>query len=185
MIKELIDAKEESFEKAIAHFEGEMMKLRTGRAHPGLVEGLTVDYYGTLTPIKQLASVSVPEPRQILISPWDKGALAKIEGAIRESDLGFNPLNDGVGIRVTLPSLTEERRRELVKVLNAKAEEAKISIRASREEVWKDIQEQEKEGAIGEDDKFRGKDELQKKVDEYNNRLEALREKKEEEIMTV
>lgn len=185
MTKDLIDAKKEGFEKAVTHFEEEMMKLRTGRAHPGLVEGLLVDYYGTQTPVKQMASVTVPEPRQILISPWDKGALASIETAIRESDLGLNPMNDGVGVRITLPALTEERRKELVKVLNMKAEEAKISVRSTREDIWKDIQDAEKEGLIGEDDKFRGKDDLQKVVDEYNQKLESLREKKEKEIMTV
>ncbi len=185
MTKDLIDAKKEGFEKAVTHFEEEMMKLRTGRAHPGLVEGLLVDYYGTQTPVKQMASVTVPEPRQILISPWDKGALASIETAIRESDLGLNPMNDGVGVRITLPALTEERRKELVKVLNMKAEEAKISVRSTREDIWKDIQDAEKEGLIGEDDKFRGKDDLQKVVDEYNQKLETLREKKEKEIMTV
>ncbi len=185
MTKDMIDAKKDGFENAVTYFEGEMQKLRTGRAHPGLVEGLLVDYYGTQTPVKQMASVTVPEARQILISPWDKGALASIEGAVRESDLGLNPMNDGVAIRITLPALTEERRKELVKVLNAKAEEAKIAVRSIREDIWKDIQEAEKEGLIGEDDKFRGKDDLQKVVDDYNQKLEALREKKEGEIMTV
>ena len=127
----------------------------------------------------------MPEPRQIVISPWDKGALTQIEAAIRESDLGLNPVNDGSVIRIMLPALTEERRRELVKTLNARAEEARISIRTTREDVWKEIQEAEKEGLIGEDDKFRGKDELQKVVDEYNAKLESVREKKEGEIMTV
>ncbi len=181
----LIDAKQADFEKAIAHFESELQKLRTGRAHPGLVEGLLVDYYNTATPLRQIASVTVPEPRQILISPWDKGALTQIEAAVRESDLGLNPVNDGVGIRVTLPALTEERRKELVKVLNSKAEESRIAIRSIREEIWKDIQEEEKSGAMGEDDKFRAKDDLQKVVDGHNAALEALREKKEQEIMTV
>lgn len=185
MTKDMIDAKKDGFEKTIAHFEGELAKLRTGRAHPGLVEGLLVDYYGTQTPVKQMASVTVPEPRQILISPWDKGALASIETTVRESDLGLNPMNDGIGVRITLPALTEERRKELVKVLNTKAEEGKIAIRSVREDIWKDIQEVEKEGLIGEDDKFRGKDDLQKVVDEYNQKLEVLREKKEGEIMTV
>ncbi len=185
MTNERIVSQQENFDKAIAHFESEMAKLRTGRAHPGLVEGLLVDYYGVQTPVKQMASVTVPEPRQILIAPWDKGALVQIEAAVRESDLGLNPMNDGVGIRINLPQLTEERRKELVKVLNAKAEEAKITIRSIREEIWKDIQEAEKNGEIGEDDKFRGKEELQKVVDEYNQKLESLREKKESEIMTV
>ncbi len=181
----MIEAKRGDFDKAVGFLEGELLKLRTGRAHPGLVEDLLVDYYGTMTPIKQMASVSVPEPRQILISPWDKGALAKIEATIRESDLGLNPLNDGVGVRVVLPALTEERRKDLVKVLNTKAEEARIAIRSVREDIWKDIQEAEQNGEMGEDEKFRGKEDLQKVVDEYNARIEGLRDKKEQEIMTV
>lgn len=185
MAQAMIETKRGEFDKAVTFLEGELGKLRTGRAHPGLVEGMMVDYYGTLTPLKQMASVSVPEPRQILISPWDKGALAKIEAAIRESDLGLNPMNDGVGVRITLPTLTEERRKDLVKVLNSKAEEARISIRSVREDIWKDIQEAEQDGAMGEDEKFRAKDELQKIVDEYNAQIEKMREKKEQEIMTV
>lgn len=185
MVQAMIEAKRGDFDKAVSFLEGELGKLRTGRAHPGLVEDLLVDYYGTMMPIKQMASVSVPESRQILISPWDKGALAKIEGAIRESDLGLNPLNDGVGVRVVLPALTEERRKDLVKVLNTKAEEARIAVRSVREDIWKDIQEAEQNGEMGEDEKFRGKEDLQKVVDEYNARIEGLREKKEQEIMTV
>lgn len=185
MIKDIFDAHQEGFENAVTHFESELTKLRTGRAHPGLVEGLLVDYYGTQTPLKQMASVTLPEARQILISPWDKGALASIESAVRSSDLGLNPMNDGVGVRITLPALTEERRKELVKVLNSKAEEARIAIRSIREDIWKEIQDAEKEGLIGEDDKFRGKDDLQKVVDTFNQQLETLREKKEGEILTV
>lgn len=181
----MIEARQADFDKTIAHFEGELAKLRTGRAHPGLVEGLLVDYYNTATPVKQIASVTVPEPRQILVSPWDKGALTQIEAAIRESDLGLNPVNDGVGVRVTLPALTEERRKELVKVLNTKAEEARIAVRSIREEIWKTVQDEEKAGNMSEDDKFRAKDDLQKVVDGHNATLESLREQKEKEIMTV
>lgn len=185
MIKELIEDKKQSFENAVAHFEGEAIKIRTGRAHPGLVENLSVDYYGTRTPLRQIASISIPEARQILISPWDKGSLVLIEAAIRESDLGLNPGNDGVALRITLPALTEETRKNLVKSLNQKAEEARIAVRNVREEIWKDIQDFEKSGDISEDDKFAGKEELQKVVDDYNQKLETLRKKKEEEIMTV
>ncbi|TXH07508.1 MAG: ribosome recycling factor [Candidatus Moraniibacteriota bacterium] len=185
MTKDIIESKREAFQKSLDHFIAEAGALRTGRANPGIVEGLPVEYYNAQTPLKQISSISVPEPRQIVISPWDKGALTQIEAAIRESDLGLNPVNDGSVIRIMLPALTEERRRELVKTLNARAEEARISIRTTREDVWKEIQEAEKEGLIGEDDKFRGKDELQKVVDEYNAKLESVREKKEGEIMTV
>ena len=172
MVKEIIESKKTAFQKALDHFTEEAGTLRTGRANPGIVEGLLVEYYNAQTPLKQISSISVPEPRQIVISPWDKGSLTQIEAAIRESDLGLNPVNDGSVVRIMLPALTEERRRELVKTLNARAEEA-------------EIQEAEKEGLIGEDDKFRGKDDLQKVVDECNAKLEAVREKKEGEIMTV
>lgn len=185
MVKELMDGRKDDFAAAVLHFEDEAAKLRTGRANPGLVEGLLVDYYGTKTPLKQMATITVPEARQILIQPWNRGALVYVETAIRESDLGLNPANDGVVVRITLPALTEDRRKELVKALNQRAEDARISIRTIREEIWKDIQDLEKDGAIGEDDKFRGKDELQKIVDEYNGKIEALREKKEKEILTV
>lgn len=185
MIKDIIESKHESLRKSLDHFIEEAGTLRTGRANPAIVEGLLVEYYNAKTPLKQMASISIPEPRQIVISPWDKGAMTQIEAAVRESDLGINPVNDGSVIRITLPALTEERRRELVKTLNSRAEEARISIRGAREEAWKEIQEAEKEGLIGEDDKFRGKDDLQKVVDEYNAKLETFREKKEGEIMTV
>jgi ribosome recycling factor len=185
MVKELIEDKRSSFENALEHFSAEAAKIRTGRAHPGLVENLSVDYYGTRTPLRQIASISIPEARQILISPWDKGSLVLIEAAIRESDLGLNPGNDGVALRITLPALTEETRKTLVKSLNQKAEEARIAVRNIREEIWKDIQDFEKEGTISEDDNFAGKEELQKVIDEYNQKLEAMRKKKEEEVMTV
>ncbi len=185
MVKELIEEKKNDFTAAVSHFEEEAAKLRTGRANPALVEGLLVDYYGTKTPLKQMATITIPEARQILIQPWDRGALVYVETAIRESDLGLNPTNDGATVRITLPALTEDRRKELVKALNQRAEDARISIRTIREEIWKDIQDLEKDGAIGEDDKFRGKDDLQKIVDEYNGKIESLREKKEKEILTV
>lgn len=185
MVKELIAQKIASFENAAEHFKNETAKIRTGRANPGLVEGLLVDYYGVKTPLKQIASIAIPEARQILIQPWDKGSLVQIEAAIRESDLGLNPNNDGQAIRITLPALTEERRHDLVKALNSRAEESRIAVRNVREEIWKDIQDLERKGDISEDDKFHGKDELQKVVDEYNHRIEEIRTKKEQEILTV
>lgn len=185
MVKELIQSGREKFEQALEHFADEAAKIRSGRANPALIEGVMVDYYGTRTPIRQIANVTIPEARQIFIQPWDKGAISSIESAIRESDLGLNPGNDGNVIRITLPQLTEERRREFVKSLNHRAEESRISVRAAREEIWKEIQDLEKSGDIGEDDKFAGKDELQVVVDEYNAKIESLREKKEQDILTV
>lgn len=185
MVKEVIAGKKDAFESALTHFSEEAAKLRTGRANPALIENLMVDYYGTKSPLKQIASISVPEARQILVQPWDKGSLVFIETAIRESDLGLTPGNDGQVIRIVLPMLTEERRKELVKTLGARAEDSRIAVRTIREEIWKEIQKLEQEGQISEDDRFSGKDELQKVVDDYNQKLEAIRKKKEEEILTV
>lgn len=185
MFKNIVDGKKDDLEMAIEHLNSEMGKIRTGRANPALVEGLMVDYYGTRTPLKQIASINAPEARLLTIQPWDKGALVYIESALRESDLSLNPNNDGQIIRINIPALTEERRKELVKLLNQRAEDAKISIRNVREESWKEIQDAEKEGRMSEDDKFSGKDYLQKIVDEYNKKIEEIRAKKETEIMTI
>ena len=185
MYKDVINDKRKDFDKSIEHFKEELNQLRTGRASSVLVENLPVDYYGTKTPLKQMASITIPEARTIVISPWDKGALSGIEKAIRESQLNLNPVNDGQVVRINIPALTEERRKELVKVLNQRAEEARIVVRKHREEVWEEIQNLEKEGVIGEDDKFAGKEELQKVVDEYNKKIEEIRAEKEKEILTV
>lgn len=185
MVKELIDKKKTDFEKAIEHFKEDLGQLRTGRASTSLVDSLMVDYYGSKSPIKQVASITAPDPKTIMISPWDKDNLVSIEKAVRESQLNLNPMNDGQVIRINIPPLTEERRKELVKVLNQKAEEARVSVRKIREAAWSEIQEWEEEGKIGEDDKFSGKDKLQEVVNEYNKKIEEIREKKEEEVMTI
>jgi ribosome recycling factor len=185
MVKELIEKSRPEFEKAIDHFKNELTQLRTGRASSALVENLMVDYYGSKSPLKQIASISTPEPRSILISPWSKDTLVNIEKSIRDSQLNLNPVNDGQVLRVNIPPLNEERRRELVKILSQKAEEARVTVRKQRENIWDEIQDLEKQGKIAEDDKFSGKDRLQKVVDEYNEKIDGIREKKEEEIMTV
>lgn len=185
MSLEIIEKSGAQMEKALEFFRNELMKLRTGRAQASLVEGIMVDYYGAKSPLKQVASVTVPEARTIMISPWDKDNLVSIEKAINDSQLNLTPNNDGQVIRINIPQLTEERRKELVKVLNQKAEEARVAIRKIREEIWDEIQNMEKSGTIGEDDKFQGKDRLQKVVDEYNDKVEEIRKKKEEEIMTI
>jgi len=185
MYKEIIENKKSDLEKSLEHFKEELGQVRTGRASATLVEGLMVDYYGSKSPLKQVASITIPEPRMIVISPWSKDTLVNIEKALRESQLNLNPNNDGQVIRLNIPPLTEERRKELVKILNQKAEEAKISVRKHREDAWEEIQALEKTGKIGEDDKFSGKDALQKVIDEYNKRIEEMRAKKENEIMTV
>ncbi len=183
--QEIIDAQKEAFEQIHERLHSEYAKLRSGRASTSLVDELNVDYYGTPTPLKQAANVSVPEARQILIQPWDKGVLDLIEDAIKKSDLGVQPSNDGSVIRIVLPPMTEENRKDLVKVLNQRTEEARVAVRSVREEIWKEIQSQEKDGEMSEDDKFSGKDALQKVVDEHNGRIEDSRNKKESDIMTV
>lgn len=185
MYKEIIEKKKTDFEKVLDHFQQELNQLRTGRASVSLVENLMVDYYGTKSPLKQVASITIPEARTIVISPWDKGSLGNVEKAVRESQLNLNPNNDGQVVRINIPPLTEERRKELVKILNQKAEEARIGVRKCREEAWEEIQHLARDGKIGEDDKFAGKDRLQEVVDEYNGKIEKMRESKEREILTV
>lgn len=185
MIAELISKSAPEFEKAVGYFKEELSQLRTGRASAALVENLMVDYYGSKSPMKQVAGISIPEPRTIMISPWSKDNLVNIEKAVRDSELNLNPINDGQVIRINIPALNEERRKELAKILNQKAEDARVTVRKIREKIWDEIQELSKAGKIGEDDKFSGKDKLQKVVDEYNGKIDEIREKKEGEIMTV
>lgn len=185
MVNDLITKNKAEFEKVVEHFKEELSQLRTGRASSALVENLMVEYYGSMSPLKQIASISIPEARTIAISPWSRDSLVNIEKAIRESQLNLNPVNDGQLIRINMPALNEERRKELVKVLNQKSEEARVVVRKIRENIWDEIQDIEKQGKIGEDDKFSGRDKLQKVVDEYNVKIDEIREKKEGEIMTV
>jgi ribosome recycling factor len=165
--------------------EREFSAIRTGRATPALLDRVKVDYYGSEMPINQLAGVSVPEPRQLLISPWDKAALPHIEKAILKSDLGLTPNSDGHTIRLEIPTLTEERRKELTKLVHAKAEEGKISIRNIRRDANDHLDKQEKSKTISEDDVERGKKETQKLTDEFIAKLDKITEKKVAEIMEV
>jgi ribosome recycling factor len=182
MLEQIVRNAKPAMEKSVERFEEEVMKLRTGRANPSMVEDLSVEYYGTKTSLKQVASINVPEPRLIVIQPWDKGSLVYIEKAINEAQLGFNPVNDGQVVRIAIPPLNEERRQELVKTLGKYVEVAKIGVRKAREAAWDEVQELVKSGKMGEDEKFRGKDMLQKSVDEYNGKIDEIREKKEKEM---
>ncbi|TSC72046.1 MAG: ribosome recycling factor [Parcubacteria group bacterium Gr01-1014_70] len=166
-------------------FGHEVSSLRTGRATPALVEDIYVEYYGTKMPLKQVASISAPDARSLLIQPWDTSALEAISKAIENSSLHVVPIADGDHIRLSLPQLTEERRKDILKVLNTKAEEARVRARRVRDDVWKVIQQQEKDKAVSEDEKYRAKDELQKQIDVFHNDLETLREKKEKEIVEI
>ncbi|MEA2006654.1 MAG: ribosome recycling factor [Patescibacteria group bacterium] len=172
-------------EGAVEFFQEELINIRTGRANPLLVEDLEMEYYGSKTPLKQVASISVQDARTIVITPWSKDSLVDIEKAVSESDLNLNPVNDGNVIRLVFPQLTEERRMELVKVMKKKTEEARIKVRKVREDAWDGIQKKEKDGKISEDDKFRQKDSLQGIIDEFNKKIEQLSDKKEEEVMQV
>lgn len=185
MYKEIITLHKVALEGAIEHFENECAKIRTGRANPGIVENIMVECYGVPTPIKQIANISVPEARQLLIQPWDRSNLQAMEKAITIANVGANISNDGIATRLIFPPMTEENRKSLVKVLNQKAEEARVGIRTIREDMWKEIQRLEKSGDITEDEKFVGKDELQEVIDSYNKIVEEMRKKKEQEVMTI
>lgn len=185
MYKEISDKLKLDLEKAVENFKSEIAGLRTGKATPALVENIEVDYYGQKTPLKHVAAISAPQAKTIVIQPWDKNAVIPIQNAIQNSTLGAAPIVDGQIIRINLPALSEESRKGLAKILHQEVEQARISVRQQREEAWKKIQDLAGEGKISEDDKFRAKDELQKIVDGFNEKIKELAEKKEEEIMTV
>lgn len=184
IVKELLNQKKAGFEGILGFYKTDIASIRTNRATPAMVEDIKVDYYGQNLRLKELASITAPEPRTLVIQPWDKGATEAISGAIRKSEIGLNPIVDGQIIRLNVPPLTEERRREFVKLLKQKTEEVRVKIRRVREEIWDKIQKMEKAGEIREDDKFRGKDELQKMVDEYNGKIGESEKKKEGELMS-
>lgn len=161
----------------------EYSQIHTGRASPALLDSVHVESYGSRMPVKNVASVNIEDPKTLRVAPWDKSQIKDIERAIQAANLGLSVATDDAGLRVIFPMLTTERRQSLVKVLKEKMEEARVSIRKVREEIWNDIQTKEKEGGMSEDEKFRHKDELQKIVDEANASLESLFAKKENEIM--
>jgi ribosome recycling factor len=181
--KEIIDRIKPELDKVVNFLEREIAQVRTTRASPALVENMVVEYFEQKFPLKQLAAISSPQPREIVIQPWDKSYLEPISLAISKSSLGAAPIVDKDLIRINLPSLTEEYRKSLFKLLSEKSEQAKLTIRHWREKAWKEIQDNFQEGKIREDDKFRAKEELQKLVDEYNEKIEEIKDKKEKEIM--
>ena len=175
----------ERMEGAIDALKKEFGSVRTGRASLSLLDGIMVDYYGTLTPLQQLASLSVPESRQIAIQPWEQRIIPEIEKAIMKSDLGLTPSNDGKFIRIGIPALTEERRKQLVKVVKKRAEEAKIAIRNIRRDTNEELRKLEKEKHLSEDDAKKSHDEIQKLTDSYIVKVEEVLKHKENEIMEV
>ena len=185
MLKEILTDGEQRMNKVIEYMQGEYAGLRAGRANPALVEKIMVDYYGSPTPLNQTANISCPEPRLIVIQPWDKSLVPAIEKAILKSDLGINPNSDGVVIRLAIPQLTEERRKELVKTCSKKAEEARVGIRNVRRDLNDEIKAVEKAKECSEDESKKALDDAQKLTDKLIKRVDEIFAKKEKEIMEV
>jgi len=184
-MNQYIQAKREEFRKAIDFFKKDIANLRAGRANPNMLDGVFAEAYGVRTPLNGLASITVADARSMTVSPWDKNLLKDIEKAIVEANLGVGVVNEGEQIRITVPQMTEENRRDLVKKLNEKMEAARIKIRQTRDEIKEDIENAEKNKEISEDDKFRFIKELDEEVRSKNEELKEIRDKKEEEIMTI
>jgi len=185
MIEDVFNNAKDRMTKAVEALRHELATIRTGRAHPGLVEHLRVDYYGVPTPLNQLATISVPDPRLLTIQPWDRQAMGAIEKAILKSDLSLTPTNDGTVVRLSIPQLTEERRRELVKVVHKKVEEGRVEVRNIRREGHEELRRLQREKLIPEDDQFRGQERLQKLTDEFVQQIDRLGEEKEAELLAV
>ena len=185
MIDEFLEDARERMEKAVDAIRHEFSTVRTGRASPALLERVNVDYYGAQTPLRQLATLSAPEARLLTVQPYDKSSIKAIEKAILESDVGLTPNNDGAIIRLSIPELTEERRKQLVKVVHNIAEEGRVSVRNIRRDVMHDLRELKSEGEVGSDDEHRGEAELQKLTDAKIAELDALLKGKEAEVLEV
>ncbi len=185
MIDTLIQNSQSQMNKSVASFTEDLSKLRTGRATPSLLDKISVDYYGTPTPISQMAAINIPEARLITIQPWDASSLSEIEKAIQKSDLGLTPQNDGKILRIPLPPLTEERRKDIVKQAGKEAEEARVAIRNIRRSGMDDLKASLKDKKISEDDQKKGQDKLQAITDESIKKIDALLDKKSKEIMEV
>jgi ribosome recycling factor len=185
VIDELLKDARERMRKSVEAINHEFATVRTGRASPALLDRVVVDYYGAQTPLNQLATISAPEARMITVQPYDASSIKTIEKAIMESDLGLTPSNDGKLIRLTIPELTEERRRQMVKVVHGIAEEGRISIRNIRRDVMHDLRELKTEGEVGSDEEHRAEGELQKLTDEWVGELDVLMKGKEAEVLEV
>ncbi|SDH88280.1 ribosome recycling factor [Proteiniclasticum ruminis] len=183
MFKDLMKTMEEKMGKSISNLEAELATLKAGRANPTMLDRIEVEYYGSMVPISQVGNVSSPEPRVLMITPWEKSALKAIEKAINMSELNINPNNDGSVIRLIVPELTEETRKNLVKVVHKKGEEAKIAIRSIRRDVIEKIKGMKKE--VSEDEVKKGEEDVQKKVDDFIKKVDKILQNKEKEIMTV
>jgi ribosome recycling factor len=185
MLQDILKDAQARMDKSVESFRLELAKIRTGRAHPSLLDHVHVDFYGTSTPIGRAANVTVEDARTLVVSAWDKGTVSAIERAILESDLGLNPQTAGTVIRIPLPPLTQERRRDLTKVVRAESEQAKVAVRNIRRDAISDLKELLKEKEISEDDERRGQDEVQKLTDSHVKKIDELTTGKEQEIMAV
>ena len=185
MIKEIATEAEDKMKKALEALRKDYGSMRAGRATPALLDKVMVDYYGVPTPINQMANVSVPEPRMLVIQPWDKSVIASIEKAILKSDLGLTPNNDGIVIRLAIPQLTQERRNELVKSAKKKAEDARVAVRNIRRDANDHLKAMLKDKDISEDDDKRAQEDIQKLTDKYVKEIDHILEHKEQEIMEV
>lgn len=184
LIKLQLDDAKEHMEKTVAHTDHELLKIRAGKAMPSMVDGVHVDYYGSLVPVSQVANVNTPDARTIVIQPWEKTMITPIEKAIMEANLGFNPQNDGIVVRINVPPLTEERRKDLVKKVKAEAEAGKVTVRNIRKDANEKIKKLTKEG-VSEDDIKVGEAEVQKLTDSFIAKIDKLVEAKEKDILTV
>jgi len=185
MIKDVMDDAEVRMGKAIDALRRDLATIRTGRASPSLVERLPVDYYGSSTPLNQLAGISVPEPRMLMIQPWDRGSMAAIEKAIMKSELGLNPTNDGQVVRIAIPPLTEERRKQLVKLVHGHVEDGKVALRNIRRDAMTHVKELLSEKLIGEDDERRAEHEVDEMTKRYISDAERVGKAKEQEVLEV
>ena len=185
MLNEVITELEQAIEKAQISLKRELAKLRTGRAHAGMLDGVRVEYYGQVTPLPQMATVAVPEPRMLTVKPWDKDQVKNVERALRESDLGLNPQVDGQVIRVPIPPLTEERRRDLVKVAKKTAEDCRVSVRKARHDAINMLTDLKKEGSASEDDIERAKKRVEEVVGTSNQAIDGVVQAKEKEILAI
>jgi ribosome recycling factor len=185
MYQSIISQTKPKMTEVMQKLDEEFIKLRTGRASTALVESIKVSYYGTQTPLKQMASLTIPDAASILIQPWDKNALGDVELAIRNSALGLNPVNDGNAVRINLPPMTEERRQELVKHIKSLAEEAKVVLRNVRGDAWNEIKKLEKSGELTEDDRYRAEEELNKIIGDFNKQVDDATDSKEKEVMKI
>lgn len=185
MLDDILNTAEHKMTRAVEVLENDLQSVRTGRATPGLLDKIHVDYYGTPTPVQGVANVTIPEPRMLVIAPWDRTMLGVIEKAIMKSDLGITPTNDGQVVRLVLPQLTEDRRKDLVKQVHHRAEEARIAVRNCRRDALDHVKKAEQAGGVSKEDTQRAQDRLQKLTDQFVKRVDEVSKKKETEVMAV